>query len=145
MNLAAIREAVAERVAGVAGVRAFAQAPDQIPTGTVVAVIVSPGDPYADYHEAFVGGLAIVNLTLTCWVQATDLRTAMARMDALLSSGAAEGQSLIDAIMGVDRTLGGVCADLVVDRAGSVRGEISDAGARYLTADLDLRLLAGRQ
>lgn len=144
MRLADIREAVAERVATVTGVRAVAHAPDQIPAGAASVVIVTPGSPYIDYHEAFAGGLAVVNLTLSPWVQLGEPRAAMARLDDLLSSGAGASSSLIDALMGSDRTLGGVCADLVVDDASNVRGEQSVDGARYLICDLSLRVLVRR-
>ena len=144
MRLADIREAVAERVATVSGVRAVAYAPDQIPAGAASVVIVTPGAPYIDYHEAFAGGLAVVNLTLSPWVQLVEPRAAMARLDELLSSGVGASSSLIDALMGSDRTLGGVCADLIVDDASNVRGEQSVDGARYLSCDLSLRVLVRR-
>lgn len=144
MRLADIRDAVAGRVATVAGVRAVAFAPDQIPAGALSVVIVTPGSPYVEFHEAFAGGLAMVHLTLSPWVQAVDPRAAMGRLDEMLSSGVGSPGSIVDALMGTDRTLGGVCADLVVDDASNVRGEQGPDGARYLSCDLSVRVLVGR-
>ena len=145
MILADIREAIADRLSTVEGVRAIAYPPDQIPTGTGVVVIVQPDATYIDYHEAFARGLAIVNFTLTPWVQMTSDRAAFARLDALLSSSSVDAhQSLIDALMTTDRTLGGVCADLIVDTASNVRAELIADGARYLCCDLSMRVMVGR-
>lgn len=145
MILADIREAIAERLATVPGVRAIAYPPDQIPTGTGVVVIVQQDGTYVDYHESFARGLAIVNVTLTPWVQMTSERAAFGRLDALLSSSSSNAeQSLIDALMGTDRTLGGVCADIIVDTASNVRAESIADGTRYLCADLSMRVMVGR-
>lgn len=145
MILADIREAIAERVATVPGVRAIPYPPDSIPTGTGVVVIVQPDGTYVDYHQAFARGLAVVNVTLTPWVQFTDARSAFGRMDALLSSSSSNAdQSLIDALMTVDRTLGGVCSDVIVDNASNLRAETVADGARYLCADISMRVMVGR-
>lgn len=144
MNLAAIREAVAQRLADVPGVRPLSHPADSIPTGAGTVVTVEPDSTYVDFQQAFAKGLATVRLTLTIWVQAADLRAAFGRLDALLSSGPSESQSLIDALMDRDRSLGGVIHDLVVDQASSVRSESLADGARYLCADLSLRVLVGR-
>lgn len=144
MILSNVREAIADRLTDVPGVRAIPYMPDSIPTGSAVAVTVTPDSTYVDYHRAFSGGLAITNLTITAWVPASDMRSAMARLDELLSSGSESGPSLIDALMGSDRTLGGVCHDLIVDNASNVRAEILADGIRYLCADLSLRIMVGR-
>lgn len=145
MILSDVREALATRISSVPGVRGFAIVPDSIPTGAAVAVTVTPDSTYVDYHRAFSGGLASLNVTLTAWVPAADMRSAMGRLDALLSSGSeAEAGSLVDALMGSDRTLGGVCHDLIVDTASNVRAEMLADGIRYLCADLSLRIMVGR-
>lgn len=145
MILADIREAIAERLATVPGVRAIAYPPDQIPTGTGTVVVVQQDGTYVDYHQAFAKGLAIVNVTLTPWVQMTSERAAFGRLDALLSSSSSNAeQSLIDALMTTDRTLGGVCADIIVDTASNVRAESIADGTRYLCADLSMRVMVGR-
>lgn len=144
MNLASIREAVAARLSEVAGLRAYAVAPDQIPAGVATVVAVNPGDPYVDFQQAFAKGLGFVNFTIMVWVQAVDMRAAMIRLDSLLSSGSDASRSIVDSLMDRDRTLGGVCADLVVDSCDNVRGETVADGARYLCADLNLRVMVGR-
>lgn len=144
MNLADIREGIAARLAEVPGVRSVAHPPDSIPTGAATVVTVEPDSTYVDYAQAFAKGLASVRLTATLWIQAADLRAAFGRLDALLSSGSGEGQSLVDALMDRDRTFGGVCHDIVVDQASSIRTESLADGARYLCADLSIRVLVGR-
>lgn len=144
MDLRAIREAVAERVAQVPAVRVAAFPPDQVNPGNNALVVVAPGETYVDYHQAFNKGLAIVNLVLSPYVPMTDPRTAFATLDEILSSGASEPRSLIDTLMDTDRTLGGVCADLVVDEVSNVQSLTVAEGARYLTADIALRIMVGR-
>lgn len=145
MILSGIREALADRVSDVPGCRGIPYPPDSIPTGNAVAVTVTPDSTYVDYHRAFVGGLAYVNLTVTVWVPAADMRSAMNRLDVLLSSGSeADAGSLIDTLMSVDRSLGGLIDDLVVDNATNVRAEMLADGVRYLCADLSLRIMVRR-
>lgn len=143
--LSGIREALADRISDVSGCRGIPYPPDSIPTGNAVAVTVQPDSTYVDYHRAFVGGLAYVNITITPFVPAADMRSAMSRLDVLLSSGSeADNGSLIDGLMGSDRSLGGLIDDLVVDNATNVRAEMLADGARYLCADLSLRIMVRR-
>lgn len=144
MNLADIRAAISARLDGVSGVRSFAYPPDSIPAGIATVAVVKPAGTYCDYQEAFAGGLAMVHLTVELWVAAADVRSAMDRLDAVCSSGSLESQSIIDSLMGSDRTLGGVCSDLVVDDVSGVRVEIASDGARYVLAELGVRVLVGR-
>lgn len=145
MNLGNIRENLMVWLADVPGARPFAYRPDSVPAGAGDVVIVREGEPYVDYHEAFAGGLAIVNLVFEVWLQFTNNRSATARLDELMSSGAGEARSLIDSLMygHEDRTLGGECADFVVDGVSNIRVELA-AEARYLVADFDLRVFARR-
>jgi hypothetical protein len=145
VNLTDIREAVAQRLSTVPGVRPIAYPADSIPTGSATVVTVQPDSGWVDYHEAFAKGLGITRLQLTAWVQASDMRAAMGRLDALASSGSGCDSSLADALMDRDRTLGGVCHDLVVDNVSGPRSELLADGARYLCADWSVRIYAGRQ
>ena len=145
MKLADIREAVAERLGSVPGVRPIAYPADSIPTGAATVVTVEPESTWVDYHQAFAKGLAVVRLQLTAWVQASDMRAAMGRLDALASSGTGCDQSLADALMDRDRTLGGVCHDVIVDSVSAPRAETLADGARYLCSDWSVRIYAGRQ
>ena len=144
MDLRAIREAISERIATVPGVRPVAFAPDTVSTGNAVLVVVGHGDPYVNYHEAFNKGLAMVNMTLSPYVPMNDPRSAFAVLDELVSSGTGSPRSLIDALMDSDRTLGGVCSDLVVDDASNVQTIEPAAGVRFLSCDLAIRIPVGR-
>lgn len=144
MNLQSIREAIATRIDSLTGVRASAFPPDGISTGQATLVAVAPGDPWIDFHEAFAKGLAVVRWTLSPYIAMVSDRAAFAELDALCSSGTGITRSLIDQIMGSDRTLGGVCADVVVDEAVNPQVLTVADGARYLTCDINLRVLVGR-
>jgi len=144
MNLQAIREGLANAIANVDGVRAFAWPAEQVPTGQASVVTVTPASSWVDYFRAFSKGLAEVRYDLTVWVQASDIRAAMARLDALCSSEAGAVRSIPDALMDGDRTLGGACADLIVDSVSNVRTESFGDGARALCADLSVRVYVGR-
>lgn len=144
MNLAEIRQAVADSVADVAGVRPYAYVPDFKAAGQADVVVVDADDSgYIDsYQEAFRNGLAMVKLRLTVYVQASSDRTASIRMDELLSSGTGESRSLIDAVM-ADVTLGGLSGGVCVDRADAPRFE-TVGEARMLVCDVYMRVPAGR-
>jgi hypothetical protein len=147
MDLRAIREAVAERLATVPGVRAFAYPPDQTPTGTAVAVVVAPGENYVQWHESFKGSnkLGMVGLIVTPYVQMSDARSAWATLDELLSTGSAHPRSIVDALLYADdKTLGGVCETVGVDDVTNVQVLTVAEGARYLTADLPVTIYARR-
>lgn len=147
MDLRAIREAVADRLGTLPGVRAFAYPPDQTPTGVNVAVVVSPGESYVQWHESFKGAnkLGMVGLTVTAYVQMTDPRSAWATLDELLSTGAAHPRSMVDVLMYADdKTLGGVCEAVGVDDVTNVQVLTVAEGVRYLTADLPVTIFARR-
>lgn len=144
MNLADLRVALADRISTIPNVQGIAYPPDAIAAGNNSWVSVAPSQDYIDFHTAFAKGLAIVRFVLTVWVPMNDPRSAFNRVDALLSSGTGEAKSLIDALMDEDRTYGGLCSDVVVDQASNVRAELGQSEARYLCADVDLRVYVGR-
>lgn len=144
MNLGDIKAAVVERLRDVDGVRPFAFDPDEPPAGQGDVVAIRNDDTYIEYQQAFSGGLGTVNLVLRLYIAASDLRPAHARMDALLSSGTGEARSLIDVLMGSDRTYGGLCSDLCVDRVDNVDVDTVMGATRYLTCDIALRVLVSR-
>lgn len=151
MDLRAIREAVAERLATVPGVRPYAFPADQVATSIDgVGVAVSTGaESYVDYAESFgPSRTEHVFLTLSVYVPYVDPKSAYNTLDELLSTGTATSRSLVDALMydasPPDRTLGGVCADLVVDGVENVQVLSIESGARYLVADVPVRIIAKR-
>lgn len=144
MNLTDIKAAIAERLKDVDGVRPYVYPIEEPPAGVGDVVAVRDDEPYIDYQQSFKGGLAYVFLVLRLHVQASDLRSAYLRRDALLSSGTGEARSIIDALMLGDRTLGGACGDIVVDRVDNIDLDSLTTGTRALTADIGLRVLVGR-
>ena len=143
MNLPEIMEAIAERLKDVDGVRPFPFQLDSIPAGQGDVVMVAPAPTLIDYQQAMRGGLAYVNLSLLLLIQMTEPRAAFGRLNELASSGTGETRSITDALMTGDRTFGGVCGDIVVDDLSNVRAEQVDS-ARYLTAEIGVRVLVGR-
>lgn len=143
MNLPEIMEAIAERLKDIDGVRPYAYPLDTIPAGQGDVVMVTPSANLVSYFEAMRGGLAYIDLTLILYVQMTSERAAFGRLNELASSGTGEARSIIDALMLTDRTLGGVCGDIVLQDLTNVRAEQFDGG-RYLAAEFNLRVFTGR-
>jgi hypothetical protein len=144
MNLVDICEAIAERLRDVDGLRPEAYQLDSPPAGNGDVIMVTPGPTLVEFQRAMSGGLAYVNLSLLVFIQMTDTRSAFLRLNDLMSSGTGETRSVIDALMLGDRTFGGVCGDIVVDDVSNVRAEIVADGARYLTAEFNVRVFVGR-
>jgi len=145
MDLTAIREGLAAAVDTVAGIRVFSYPPDQVPVGNVPVVVVStPTSVHVDYNEAFNKGLAVIQYTLQLYVQYAAPEYAFAALEDMCSSGAGQTKSIIDAVMDGDRTLGGVCSDLVFDRVLNIGVVTNTDGIRYLNAEIDVRILAAR-
>jgi len=95
MNIATIREAFKATIEpAVPTIRVLPYEVEIAPD----CVVVSPDEPFIDYHEAFKGGLARLNFRLMVCVQSDSPRNAQVRLDALLSSGSSESKSIIDAI-----------------------------------------------
>lgn len=141
MNLSELATAIAELIKdSVSTVRVENHQPDQLAVGVADAVYLSLSS--VDYQEAFNNGLAMVEYTATVVVPAQDMRSAHIRMMDLLSSGAGENRSIIDAVMDA-RTLGGLTGGLCVDRMSDLRVE-NDGEARRLVCDLTMRVPAGR-
>ena len=145
MNLTSIREALAAAVDTVPNLQVSAFPLDQIPVGnTPVAVIIPGAGSYVDYNQASNKGLATVTFTVIVYVQYAAPKYSFAAMEAFISSGTGMTSSIVDAVMDGDRTLGGVCSDLVFDRVSNIIVATNTDGVRYLTAELDVRVLAAR-
>lgn len=121
LDLQAIREALKaqldEELARDINVYAYRPAN---PVPPYVAVI--SGDPYISYYETFassaVGSLCDVQLELIIG-QTADAISAQVFIDDLLSAGAGQTSSVIDALE-ADPTLGGVVATCIALRAGPI-------------------------
>lgn len=144
MNVTDIRRAVADALSTVEGLRVFAYEPDSVPTGDADVAYVTHADEGISYQEAFHGGLAMIGLAVELSVQMSSERSATERMDALLSSGAGETRSVIDAL-GVNRTLGGLTGGLVVVSASRPTSDgDAIAAQRRLNCSLLVRIPIGR-
>lgn len=76
---------------------------------------IYPGDPYVDYFPAEATYCeATINLAVRIALAAGNSETLFRRMTRLLSSGDGHGSSIADAVMNVDRTLGGLAIDMQV-------------------------------
>lgn len=145
MDLTAIREGLATAVDAVPSLQVFAFPPDQVPVGNTPVAVITPGSGmYVDYNQAFNKGLGTVMFTVVLYVQYVAPKYAFAALEAFCSSGTGETNSIIDTVMDGDRTLGGVCSDLVFDRVSNIIVVTNAEGVRYLSAELDVRVLAAR-
>lgn len=141
MNLADVSQGLADRLSTVDNVRPYSGLVDNVFTGSGIAVLVYPADEWVDYLQAMRGGLAVTSWLVEPVVQRDNLRASYARMCELVSAGAGESRSLIDAIKpdSLPQTLGGVCNDVVVRAASGfvekVFGQITYVGVE-LTVDV---------
>lgn len=147
MDLAAIREGVAELLGALPGVRTYSFPPDRFDTsGAAVAVVIAPGEPYASYTETFKKTTALgqINLVVSPYIQYVSDRAAWATLDELLSTGSASTRSLPEALLFGDQTLGGVAETISVDGPTNVQVQTDDKNIRYLTCELPIRVYARR-
>jgi hypothetical protein len=145
VNITTVRQAVAETLAGVTGLRPYAYDPDTIPAGDADVAVVHIDDEGIDYYEAFRGGTALLYLSVELSVPMSSDRAATERMDSLLSSGAGASRSVIDALQ-KNRTLGGLTGGFVVRSASKpfVVGDAVGGNSRRLNATLHLTIPIGR-
>jgi hypothetical protein len=148
MDLAAIREGVAELLGALPGVRVYPYPPDQFDTsGSAAAVVIAPGEPYASYTDTFKreNALGQVNLIVSPYVQMVSDRAAWATLDELLSTGSASTRSLPEALLFADQTFVATFAEAIgVDDPTNVQALTLEGGARYLTCELPIRVYARR-
>lgn len=86
-------------------------------------LIVAPDDPFITYQDAMAQGLCTLHFDLVLLVQRGDDRAAQKALDAFLSSGTGENQSIIDALMG-NRTLGIAGVSLLVQQVNDYGGRV---------------------
>lgn len=134
MDIAAIRQALANAVGTIAGVQVHPSVPDSI-----TAPAFGAGEVEIDYDQTFHGGLTV----LLCKGRLYHSRAAGAdsdqpAMDAYLMPA---GPTSIKAAIEADRTLGGVCQALRVERLhGYATYQVG--GVDYLGAEFDVRVWA---
>jgi hypothetical protein len=109
------------------GVRAYPR-PADITAAPCAFVLLEA----VDYQNAFQLGDPRMEFTVTVIASRTSDRNAYDRLSAAVS---ATGPSSIRAAIEADRTLGGVCQTLLVQRADNVR-MVSQGDADYLAVDV---------
>lgn len=132
-TLQQIADGIETRLATVTGLRVFDHVPDLFATP---CSFVLPGS--IAYWGDFAGGNAEVEVVITVVVGRTSDRAAQKSLYTYMSySGAGSIRAAIEA----DRTLGGVCQTLLVERADNIR-MLAQGDATYLAVDFVVRVHA---
>ena len=112
-----------------AGIRTYDR-PADVSAVPAVFVLIDA----VDYQNAFALGDPRMTFTLTALVARTSDRAAYDRLsDFIAPSGAQSLRQMLE----TDRTLGGVCQTLIVQRADNIR-MLSQGDADYLAVDVSL-------
>jgi len=132
-TMSEIREALADALTAVSGLRAFDLLPAQPP---IPCVLIVPDS--VDYDTSFgnvrrVAGLTTYSFVLTVLVGAMSERAAQQRLDGYVSPS---GDQSIKAAVETDRTLGGVVSDVRVtgmrDYVSFPNGDSTFLGAEFV-------------
>lgn len=124
-----VLDGLVTRLRTIDGLRAYDRPADITAPPTAFVLLES-----VDYQNAFALGDPRMTLTVTAVVARTSDRAAYERLSEFL---APTGVRSIRAAIEADRTLGGVCQTLLVQRADNIR-MISQGDADYLAADISL-------
>jgi hypothetical protein len=143
MDPGAIRTAIADTLKQIPDVRPIAHIPGSIPSGRGTVVVVSPSPEYIIYNGAMGQGLVEVRLTLAPWVPFISAEAAFRSIDELVAIGPAHTRSIYQALMR-DRTLGGLCSSLAVERVGGVQPVGEGDNITHLTCGIEVLVTAGR-
>jgi hypothetical protein len=115
-------------------VRAHSDVPDNITPPTAILML----DGVPTYHGAEQGGLPTYTMRVQTVVDNLNNRAAFNTLNAYLSY---DGDKSLRAALEADRTLGGVCQTLIVERAENI-GELAVGDVRYLAADIIVTVYA---
>ncbi len=145
MDLAAIPAALCEELRTIDNVRVYDGYQDAVFTGTGIAVVVRPGDPWVDYLGAMSGGQSTLRYVIEIAVQRANLRSAQTRLAELVSAGIGNTRSIYDAVKPDDlpQTLGGLVSDLVLRQASGMTDK-QYGTFEYLGVDIDVEMQATR-
>jgi len=132
-SVSALREAIATNLATISGLRVSSFVPDN--PNPPMAVISPQG---IEYHKSFANGLNTYNFTVAVFVARVSERTAQNSLDAYCASS---GSSSIKSAIESDRTLSGLCFDLMVSGMSNY-GSVIIGDNTYLTAEFDCAVQA---
>lgn len=141
MDLAAIRQGLADALAELPGVSTFDQIPDTLPVGRNDCLVIQPdsGD-YVRYSA--VNGMTNQNqvfMVVTIITQSTDWGTAQRRIDELLSCGSDQPRS-IRTKLASNISAGGTACQVIPVSAATLKVNI--AGQEHWAADFRLEIQA---
>jgi hypothetical protein len=132
MSISLIRQALANNLATIPGLRTSAVVPD-LPNPPIAIVALRA----VTYDGAFDKGLTNYNFAVTVIVGRAAEREAQRRLDAYISTGASSVKSAVES----DKTLGGNAYDCRVVSMDSV-GSLSISDTTYLAADFTVSVIA---
>lgn len=133
-TISQVKDGLKARIETVPGLRAYDYQPDQ-----VNPPFAWPTLDEIRYHVTGMGsGGVVMDFTVTVVVQRASERTAQDKMD---QYAAWSGEQSVRAAIEGDRTLGGVCDDLVVISAGNFTN-IDANDTLYLTMDFKVTVYA---
>jgi hypothetical protein len=124
-----VKEGLANRLATITGLRAFAYQPDQLNAPIAFSLLEN-----ISFHRTMRTALTEMTFTVTVIVCKADSRAAQSQVDPYVS---ATGAYSIKAAIEGDRTLGGKVDDLIVNSAGGYQ-IISAEDADYLSVDFNV-------
>lgn len=135
-DVGSIRDALANQITNVTGLRSMAQARDQI--SPPVAVIL-PGSPLVRYGDTFEGALTVNLRVLLCISDAAPSEKVQRAIDAYLGIGSGTTVSSIPAALMADPTLAGAVQWAIPVQISSY-GRIEYAGETYFGGRLDVQI-----
>lgn len=130
-DVTAVLEAVAAKVSGIGGLRAFAYAPDSIAPPTAVVEI-----DRVEYDSNFVRGCDELMVRISVFVSRADDRSGLAKLKTFM---AGSGAGSVKAAVEADPTLGAVVETLNVDSVDQI-GARQVGDVWYYGCDLNLRV-----
>lgn len=135
-DISAIRSALATQITTVTGMRALAEAKDQI--SPPVAVIL-PGQPFVVYGQTLDGAFTVNLRVLIAISDAPPDEKVQRALDAYLGQGAGVTASSIAAAIRQDPTLGGVVHFAEVISVGGYN-RLEYAGVMYFGARIEIEI-----
>jgi hypothetical protein len=132
-SVSALREGIATNLSTIVGLRVSSFVPDN-PNPPMA--VISPQN--IEYHKSFANGLNTYNFTVAVFVARVSERTAQNSLDAYCASS---GSSSIKSAIESDRTLSGLCFDLMVSGMSNY-GSVIIGDNTYLTAEFDCAVQA---
>jgi hypothetical protein len=125
-GLTQLRDAIAKNLTSIVGLRVSSFMPDN--PNAPMAVVIPQG---IEYHKAFKNGFSTYNFTVAVFVARVSERVGQNALDAYCASS---GSFSIKSAIESDRTLSGLCFDLMVSDMSNY-GSVIIGDNTYLTAE----------